>query len=721
MLLKEIVINGFKSFANRTKIDLGPGVTTIVGPNGCGKSNVVDAIRWVLGEQSAKALRGGNMQDVIFSGTDQRAAVGMCEVTLLFTECEKELGTAFNEVEITRRVMRDGASNYYLNGKNCRLKDIQELFMNTGVGRVSYSFMVQGQIDQILSTNPSERRVIFEEAAGITRYKVQRREALSKLDQVDQNLSRVQDVIDEVGRQIGSLKRQASKALRYKRLKHRMSHLEMAYCGYDYGIHQGLIRKLEEQVVGIKEKVEKLQSKQELEEQLVGEKKAERGMMYEALQSRQQEIFELKSQKDQFENKGKLALIRKNDTASRIVEIEREFKDIERQLGELETKAKDDSYFKQLQLNLVISSDETFQEKNKSVEGIQKVLVEAEQSLQSKKREMLQVEGDMNRLRKKNGEMEVVLNTNNNLVEELVFKKKEGETHQNELKMQFEKLQEILKGEEKRQKELEEQVKEKQLELAKHGEGLKEVQKRIQEQDKQVARLNAHVSVLEGLQSKFEGFSDGAKAILQGKLSEVLEKKDYGLLSKWVEVEEPYMKALETLLGQAIDAIALEEMGQVVLVTEKLEAKDLGRACLHVEVGKQFKTQGGEGVALPEFLKKAREVVTIKDGKYKTRWEGLLEGCYFAENLENFLEFWKSKKEFEFQLVATKHGELVDARGLIYGGVKRGKSEGSGFLQREKEIRACKDKVEEQKKIFEELLMEGKKWETQVAEAEEKL
>ena len=171
--------------------------------------------------QSAKALRGASMQDVIFEGTDKRKGLPTCEVSLTFTDCEAELGTAFNEVEIARRVTRDGGSDYYINGKVSRLKDIQRLFANTGVGRVSYSFMLQGQIDQILSTNPGERRTIFEEAAGITLYKAQRKEALNKLSLVDANLARVTDVIEEVSRQIGSLKRQASKALRYQRIKHR--------------------------------------------------------------------------------------------------------------------------------------------------------------------------------------------------------------------------------------------------------------------------------------------------------------------------------------------------------------------------------------------------------------------------------------------------------------------------------------------------------------------
>jgi len=162
MYLKALKLHGFKSFADATTLQFEPGVTAVVGPNGCGKSNIADAIRWVLGEQSAKALRGGKMQDVIFEGADTRKASQLCEVSLLLTECEQQLGSEFHEIEITRRVHRDGQSEYAFNGQTCRLKDIQKLFMDTGVGRTSYSIMAQGQIDQILSSKPEERRAVFE-------------------------------------------------------------------------------------------------------------------------------------------------------------------------------------------------------------------------------------------------------------------------------------------------------------------------------------------------------------------------------------------------------------------------------------------------------------------------------------------------------------------------------------------------------------------------------
>src|SRR6267143_7182610 len=218
MHLQSLELLGFKSFADKAVFNFHPGVTAIVGPNGCGKSNLLDAVRWVLGEQSAKSLRGGEMADVIFSGTNSRKPLGFAEVSLTFTECAAELNVDWNEVRVTRRVYRDGSSDYLINKTPCRLRDIQNLFADTGIARAAYSMMEQGKIDMVLSSRPEDRRAVFEEAAGITKYKAQKREALRKLEATDANLLRIGDIIKEVKRQIGSLQRQAGKARRYQTL-----------------------------------------------------------------------------------------------------------------------------------------------------------------------------------------------------------------------------------------------------------------------------------------------------------------------------------------------------------------------------------------------------------------------------------------------------------------------------------------------------------------------
>ncbi len=243
MYLKQLEIQGFKSFADRTRLTFEPGMIAIVGPNGCGKSNVSDAIRWVLGEQRPSALRCGKMQDLIFNGTDSRKPVGMAEVSLVFSDCEKVLGTDYNEVTITRRVHRTGENLYFLNKVQCRLKDLQRLFMGTGVGTTSYSVMAQGQIDAILSSKPEDRRAVFEEAAGVTKFKADRKEAMRKIEQTEANLTRLEDILREVARQIASLQRQAEKAEQFKRLQAQLQELDLA-------VNTLRMRAFEEQIAG---------------------------------------------------------------------------------------------------------------------------------------------------------------------------------------------------------------------------------------------------------------------------------------------------------------------------------------------------------------------------------------------------------------------------------------------------------------------------------------
>ena len=227
MYLKQLDIIGFKSFADKTRLTFEPGMIAIVGPNGCGKSNVSDAIRWVLGEQRPTALRCSKLSDVVFNGTDTRKPLGLCEVSITFADCEKELGTEYHEVTVTRRVYRDGTGEYYINKARCGLKDIKRLFMGTGIGTTSYSVMAQGQIDQILSSKPEDRRAVFEEAAGITKFKADRKEAIRKIEQTEQNLLREADVLREMKRQINSLQRQVGKAEKYKQLRDELRGLDI--------------------------------------------------------------------------------------------------------------------------------------------------------------------------------------------------------------------------------------------------------------------------------------------------------------------------------------------------------------------------------------------------------------------------------------------------------------------------------------------------------------
>src|SRR5688572_26085434 len=218
MYLKKLEMLGFKSFADRTELVFQPGMTGGVGPNGCGKSNVVDAFKWIFGEQSAKGMRGTEMKDVIFNGTLQRKPMGFAEVTIVFENSDRFLDLDYSEVAITRRLYRSGESEYLINKQRCRLKDIRGLFMGTGIGQTSYSILEQGKIDALLQANNVERRAIFEEAAGISKYLARKAETVRALLRVEENLTRLNDIVAEVEKRLQRVKAQASKARRYREL-----------------------------------------------------------------------------------------------------------------------------------------------------------------------------------------------------------------------------------------------------------------------------------------------------------------------------------------------------------------------------------------------------------------------------------------------------------------------------------------------------------------------
>src|SRR5271170_1105460 len=227
-MLKRLELVGFKSFADKTQFDFPAGITGIVGPNGSGKSNVVDAIKWALGEQSAKSLRGGEMTDVIFNGSASRRSLGLAEVTMVFDNSRRSLATEAEEVQITRRVYRGGEAEYLINQHVCRLKDIKDLFLGSGAGNDAYSIIEQGRVDVLLQASTKDRRSIFEEAAGISRFKAKKIETLRKLERVDLNVQRLRDILEEVEKQLRSVKLQAAKAQRYQEYTERLKQLRVA-------------------------------------------------------------------------------------------------------------------------------------------------------------------------------------------------------------------------------------------------------------------------------------------------------------------------------------------------------------------------------------------------------------------------------------------------------------------------------------------------------------
>ncbi|MBN1765862.1 MAG: AAA family ATPase, partial [Sedimentisphaerales bacterium] len=276
MQLKKIILYGFKSFADKTEFDFNDGITVVVGPNGCGKSNIVDAFRWVLGEQSAKSLRGGQMLDVIFNGASNRKSMGVAEVTLVFANSQGLLNTDMEEVSVTRKLYRSGESDYLLNNKSCRLKDIRDMFLGTGVGADAYSIIEQGKVEILLQSSKQDRRAIFEEAAGISKYKARKKEALRKLERTEQNVMRIQDIISELEKRLRSIKYQAGKARNYQAYTRRLNELrlnqflaELYKLNHNAGQLQSRFTRSQDELVRITTSLEKIQIRlTELEHEL---------------------------------------------------------------------------------------------------------------------------------------------------------------------------------------------------------------------------------------------------------------------------------------------------------------------------------------------------------------------------------------------------------------------------------------------------------------------
>ncbi|MBT5829814.1 MAG: AAA family ATPase, partial [Candidatus Latescibacteria bacterium] len=290
MHLTRLQALGFKSFAQKLDMPFQNGVTCVVGPNGCGKSNVVDALRWALGEQRPRSLRSGSMGDVIFTGTRTRKPLGMAEVSITLDNSLKQLPTDFAEVTVTRRLFRSGESDYLLNKIPCRLKDIQNLLMDTGLGAQSSYVISQGMVDEIISDNADERRHIFEEAAGVTRYKIRRRSAWNRLLSVQQDLQRIDDIIGEVERQVASLQRQERKARLYKTVSDELHNLEVLLARYRYFSMADLAKPMLDEMIFLKEDVEVSETDMQTLEARLEEARAELADQEQALAAANAEV-----------------------------------------------------------------------------------------------------------------------------------------------------------------------------------------------------------------------------------------------------------------------------------------------------------------------------------------------------------------------------------------------------------------------------------------------
>jgi len=688
MYLKNLIIHGFKSFADKTTFEFHRGVTGIVGPNGCGKSNVVDAIRWVLGETSAKALRGGEMADVIFSGTERRKPLGMAEVTLTMGDCEKSLKVDYNEVAITRRVFRDGRSEYRINGTLCRLRDINDLFMDTGIGRTAYSIMAQGQIDQILSSKPEERRAVFEEAAGITKYKKEKREALRKLEYTEANLLRVSDVLAEQERRMNSLKRQVAKARRYqglatdvKILDSHLSHKRFVDLSAEHGELVVSLRALE-----VRET--------EIERQMPAKEEAVREARGQA-QALEEELSRLRQQLNEHRNQAATAQSRMHFNEERRAELESRIVQNREDISTTRDKlAQQEEDFQ--------SASEMLEDLGRRIAAQEDQIAGQEERWKAARAEREGKEGILRELRAEGNRTQTVIASAQAKIEsslaqldnhrERARQLAEEEDRLNlqlaEAQTEHHRLAEEVGGQAEKIAALEEAF-QKAERVFQHTRGdLDAARTAATDAHKMLTQRSSRLDVLSQLVSSGEGFEKGTQKVLAGLDEPALFKGGVrGVLAGFIETDNAYARAVEVALGAHLQAVLVHDATLAEAMIERLTLKKLGQAAIlpgdFVGIAPDSQMQavpdGAEAWALDKV--KADKAVAPVVAR-------LLENVLVVKNLAIGLRL---RAALPGVTIATLNGELISAEGFVRGGGSG--DAGASVLERQNEVRTLKAEV----------------------------
>ncbi len=697
MYLKRIEMQGFKSFADKTILEFKPGITTVIGPNGSGKSNISDAIRWVLGEQSMKSLRGAKSEDIIFAGTQARKSLGFAEVSMVIDNNDGKLAIEYSEVTVTRKIYRSGETGYFINKVPCRLKDILELFMDTGIGKDGYSIIGQGKIDEILSNKSEDRRHIFEEAAGIVKYRTRKQETEKKLEQTKLNLLRINDILAEIEANIEPLKLQSDKAKQFLDLREELKSIEVGLFIYNINTY--------------KEKLEQLVKDEDI---ITSQKEAEDSKM-EVLQASKEELRQVvdditaqieNMQNIGFESSNKIEKINseigisneriQNNTANK-QRLETEILEVKNRIEEL----KDEQKQKLEKKTNLTSNKEKFEkelaEKEEELAELSKKLSTKELEIEGKK-QIVQDNID------KKYELASEINTQDVNYENLEKRKKqlknEIDTVISELDSTRYGKNEISKGfydiESKRNtavEKLEKSVQAKEQNMNKLKQYEEEISKLTYTQRMKQAR---HQFLIETEKEK-EGYNKTVKSLLVAcDKDSSLNKGIHGVLANLISVEKEYETAIEMCLGQALQNVVTSTEQDAKKMIEYLRTNSLGRASFlpisSVQGKKLDKLTKMDGV-----IGIASDLVKCKK-EYEQIILSLLGRTVVVQDMDTAIALAK-KDKYSFRIVTLK-GDIISSSGSISGGSVQTKT--VNILGRSREI--------------EELEKELKKLEKQIAD-----
>lgn len=676
MYLKRIEIAGFKSFADRTKIEFEEGVTAVIGPNGSGKSNITEAIRWVLGEQSAKSLRGGKMPDIIFAGSESRKQLNIAEVTVVLDNTDNYLPLGFSEVSVTRRYRRTGESDFFINKKACRLKDIQDLFMDSGLGKESFSIISQGKVEAIFASKPEDRRGIFEEAAGVLKYKQRKRKAEQKLFETEDNLSRVQDIIYELEDQLTPLAAQSEAAKEFLALKKELTatdvSLTVAKIKQTRDSWESAKTDFEELSKTVEEKSRFIQQT----EQQLGTLREKRGSLDEQLETGQQQLLHLSEALKQAEGQKALLSERSKNTQKTSAEY--------RETLNEQRKKKDDAQANLQEVQTQQADKQT--EKVALEEKIQQLTNEAEKYKKSPKELLEDLRGTYVELMQESANVSNELKYLERQYTQETAKNQQSVTRFEALRDQLEELTEQQSAAQTKTKTLEAQLTEEQENYRRLAEEKNAAQQQLQKEQQlmydmmsQVQQARARQKSLQEIQENYSGFYQGVRSVLQHKeqLSGIV-----GAVAELIEVPEKYTLAIETALGASAQHIIVENEKDARQGITFLKKQRSGRGTfLPLTTIKPRSLGAHHYQAIKDvdgFLGIASELVSFSENVAPVM-QNLLGAIVIARDLDsaNLLA-----RQLRYQVrIVSLDGDVMNAGGSMTGGATKQGNRGNLFNQ----------------------------------------
>lgn len=683
MIFKKIEMVGFKSFADRTVIEFNDNFTAIVGPNGCGKSNVSDAIRWVLGEQSPKTLRGDSMQDVIFNGTEKRKSLSYCEVTLTFDNSTRFFNFDYDELAITRKLYRSGESEYLINRNTCHLRDITNLLYNSGLGKNGYSVVSQGKVTELVDAKPESRRTMFEDAAGISKYKNDKREAERKLERTNDNLTRVKDILSEIERQMGPLKKQAENAKKYLEYKGKLKDLEVNAYIYQYENANDVKEKINLKLDALNNQIEIRQGDLDRANEDYDKSMFDLTNFDKMLASLNDKILELTIGLEKQESETKLARERVNFTLKENDRLNLDKSNCETaiEIGE-EERAKKLNELNELKSDLE-SLEKSFEELSQTYLEIADELTLSEDEAGQSQQKIIETLGSLSDIKSSvsrlMAEKDILSNNLTNLkndIKVLEEKKDENEKLLNDSKIIIEEKDKKLKD-----------VKGKLENLASSN-YLNEQNLKALENEK--ANINTQIKVYENrkklltdLQNEYEGYSYAIKKLLrESEKNAQLKKNIVGVVASLIKVPEKFETAIEVALGGAVqNIVTFDEDGAKDLI-KFLKENSFGRATFLPITSMKRRDLDRKIIAGKTGCFGVASDLISYDKKIDNVISNLLGSTVIVENLYTAVNLAKSCG-YAFRIV-TIDGDVVNPQGSLTGGSK--KAESSNLIGREREI-----------------------------------